>query len=130
MHTIYHIDRNKQADAIKKLLSLVKRNRPVIIVYSNPNTFISKLTSLFINKKKKSILYFYCHKNNWWKQFSKIAEVKIFPWRSFSSQHQKILFPNNFLGYLLLKLLFSFENYFKTFFSNNFQYVTIILKKK
>jgi ubiquinone/menaquinone biosynthesis C-methylase UbiE len=130
MHTIYHINKNKQAKAVKKLIKLAKKNKPIIIVYSNPNTLISKLRSIFPLKKKKSILYFYCHQNNWWYQFSKLANVQILPWRSFSAQHQQILFPNNLIGSWFLKILFLFENHFHNFFSKNFQYTMIILKKK
>lgn len=130
MHTIYHINKNKQAEAVKKLLKIVKKNKPIIIVYSNPNTLISKIRSLLPAKKKKSILYFYCHQNNWWSQFSNLADVKILPWRSFSAQHQKILFPNNFIGSWCLKILFALEDNFHNFFSKNFQYIMIILKKK
>jgi len=130
MHTIYHINKNKQSKAVKKLIKIAKKNKPIIIVYSNPNNLISKLKSVLPLKKKKSILYFYCHQNSWWNQFSNLADVKILPWRSFSAQHQKILFPNNLLGFWFLKILFLFENYFQNFFSKNFQYTMIILKKK
>ena len=130
MHTIYHIDKNKQKLAVKKLLSLVKKNKPVIIVYSNPLTLISRMKPYFLKNKRKKILYFYCHPNSWWNQFSKVADVKIYPWRSFSSQHQKRIFPNNYLGKLMLKILFKLEFFFPNFFANNFQYITIILKKK
>ena len=54
----------------------------------------------------------------------------MYPWRSFSSGHQKILFPDNFLGKYILKILFILEDKFKNFFVNNFQYQVIILKKK
>ena len=130
MHTIYHINKNKQAEAIKKLIRLAKKDKPIIIVYSNPNSLISKIRSLLPKKKKKSMIYFYCYQNSWWNQFSDLADIKILPWRSFSAQHQKILFPNNFIGSWLLKILFSLENIFQNFFSKNFQYIMIILKKK
>ena len=52
MHTIYHINKNKQAEAIK-LIRLAKKDKPIIIVYSNPNSLISKIRSLLPKKKKK-----------------------------------------------------------------------------
>ena len=52
MHTIYHINKNKQAEAIKKLIRLAKKDKPIIIVYSNPNSLISKIRSLLPKKKK------------------------------------------------------------------------------
>jgi ubiquinone/menaquinone biosynthesis C-methylase UbiE len=133
MHTIYHIEKNKQKKTIKKLIEISKPNSPIIIVYSNPKTLISFFTKA-INKffyiKKKKYLYFFAYPNTWWKQFEKLATVKILPWRSFSSQHQKILFPDNVIGELMLKLLFLLEERFEKFFSKYFQYTLIILKKR
>ena len=106
LHTIYHIDKNKQKKAVKKLIDITKKNKPVIIVYSDPNTIINKFKKLVnIKNSKKQKIYFYCHNINWWLQFKKYADVKIYPWRSFSSQHQKIIMPNNFIGKFLFKIL-------------------------
>ena len=52
MHTIYHINKNKQAEAIKKLIRLAKKDKPIIIVYSNPNSLIFKIRSLLLKRKK------------------------------------------------------------------------------
>ena len=131
MHTIYHIKKNDQKKIIKKLIKISKKNTPIIIVYSNPNTIISRVKKLLnLKSKKTKKLYFYCHPNDWWYQFKKIAKVKIMPWRSFSSQHQKIIFPDNYIGKNMFKILFIFEQMFPYFFSKNFQYPMIILKKK
>jgi len=131
IHTIYHIKKEKQKNAILKLLKVAKKGAPIIIVYSNPDTIISKIKKIFKYKRnKKDKLYFFCHSNSWWYQFSKKAEVRIFPWRSFSSQHQKILIPDNFFGKFMLKILILLENCFTNFFANNFQYITIVLTKK
>ena len=46
LHTIYHIDKTKQASVVKKLIKISKKNSPIIIVYSNPNTIIN-----YIKKK-------------------------------------------------------------------------------
>ena len=131
LHTIYHIDKDLQSNAIKKLLNITKKNSPVIIIYSNPNTILSRIKALFTTKKnKKNNLYFFCHPINWWKQFENTADISVKPWRSFSSDHQKIIFPDNFLGRKLLEILFILEDKFENFFINNFQYYVVILKKK
>ena len=131
LHTIYHINKKNQKKIIIKLLKIAKKNSPIIIVYSNPNTLISKISRLFRSKKnKKNKIYFYCYPNTWWLQFQNLATIKILPWRSFSAQHQKILFPDNIFGKITLKILFFLENTFSNFFSKNFQYPMIILKKK
>ncbi len=130
LHTIYHISKNDQKKVIKKLISISKKNAPIIIVYSNPDTLINFFKNIFIkqNKNKKK-LYFYCHKLNWWMQFSKLAKVEFYPWRSFSAQHQKMLFPNNFIGRIFFDLLIFFEKIFPKLFVKYFQYPIIILRK-
>ena len=131
LHTIYHIHKSKQAPTIKKLIDISKKNSPIIIVYSNPNTFINYIKKIFTKKKiKKDKLYFFCHENNWWKQFSNLADVKFYPWRSFSSQHQKFLIPGNKIGQLIFKLLFFLEEKLPIFFVKYFQYQIIVLKKR
>ncbi len=130
LHTIYHINKSDQEKVIKKLLNISKKGAPVIIVYSNPDPIIKKLYSIFFKKKKTNSLYFYPHKLRWWKKFEKHAEIKIYCWRSFSSKHQKILFPNNIIGKYMLDILYYFETRYPHFFGSFFQYPLIILKKK
>ena len=130
LHTIYHISKNKQKRAIKKLIKVTKKNKPIIIVYSNPNTLLSRLKNIFIKKKNKQQIYFFCHPLKWWNQFESMADVKILCWRSFSAQHQKLLFPNNLIGKMMLNILLNLEKRFSNFFSKYFQYYIVILKKK
>lgn len=130
LHTIYHLDKNVQKKAVNKLLNITKIGSSVIILYSNPNNIFYYIKKIINYKSKKSKLYFFCHKNTWWKQFSRRAIVKIYPQRSFSSQHQKILFPNNFLGKFMFQILFKLEDLFPNFFSTYFQYILVVLKKK
>ena len=62
LHTIYHIDKKSQAKAINKLIRVSKKNAPIIIVYSNPNTLINNLKKMFSikkSKKNKTNLYFF-----------------------------------------------------------------------
>jgi len=149
LHTIYHIDKTRQEEAVRKLLHITKPGKPVIIVYSNPNTLISKLYFFklpfrILRKIKKAVmkflkkedeksnldLYFYSHPINWWDRFSDVSEVKIMPWRSFSSVDQKRLIPNNKLGSKIFDILFNLENRFPNFFVKHFQYPMIILIKR
>jgi ubiquinone/menaquinone biosynthesis C-methylase UbiE len=131
MHTIYHIHKSKQKKVIEKLLYISKKNTPIIVVYSNPNTIIDRIKLLLSYRKaKKNDYYFFSHPLSWWKQFENVAEIEFYPWRSFSSTHQKFLIPDNFLGKKIFQILFYFEDAFKKFFVKNFQYYTIVLKKK
>ena len=106
LHTLYHISKNKQEKVVRKLIRISKKNSPIIIVYSNSNTLVNIFKKIIFYKKKakQKKLYFYCHNFRWWKRFSKDAKVEFYPWRSFSSQHQKILFPSNLFGKFLFNI--------------------------
>jgi len=132
LHTIYHIDKSKQKKTIEKLIEIAKPGAPIIIVYSNPNCLIKnliKIVKIFLFNKNKNFLYFHTFPNSWWFQFNKFGNIQIHPWRSFSSQHQKLLFPDNFIGKTLFRILFFLEDRFKKFFSKYFQYNIIIITK-
>ena len=139
MHTIYHMDREKQEDAVRKLLRITKQGKPIIIVYSNPKTIISlpnrilRFIKGFIGGKKlgenKPVLYFYAHPISWWFRFSNVASVEILPWRSFAANFQKVIIPNNMFGKILLRFIYTLEKKFPNFFVKNFQYPMVILKK-
>ena len=45
LHTIYHMDREKQEEAVRKLIAVTKPGKPIIIVYRNPNTLIRYFVS-------------------------------------------------------------------------------------
>lgn len=148
LHTIYHIDKDKQEEAVRKLIYVTKPGKPVIIVYSNPNTFVSFLKSSLpfrLLRRVKSILkkpekkrkqeedlslYFHAHPIEWWNRFSDIASVNILPWRSFDSDNQKRLIPNNKIGRKMFDVLFNLEERFPDFFVKHFKYSMIILTKR
>jgi ubiquinone/menaquinone biosynthesis C-methylase UbiE len=143
LHTIYHIDKDKQEEAVRKLLKVTKPGKPVVIVYSNPNPFVSMMlfrllrrTLCFLKKPEKvskqevSDLYFYPHSIEWWNRFSDIATIKILPWRSFDSDTQKRLMPNNKMGGKVFDVLFDLEDQFPDFFVRHAQYPMIVLTKK
>lgn len=144
LHTIYHMDGNKQEEAVRKLITVTKPGKPIIIVYRNPNTlidyFVSPLRTLkktwtilknkLTNRKNEVEIYAFAHPLIWWDRFSNLADIEILPWRSFFSPHQKILIPNNKFGKKILDILFKMEEKFPNFFVKHFQYPMIILKKK
>ena len=130
LHTIYHLNKNKQKTAIKKLIKITKPGSPIIIIYSNPDTLINKFKKIFgYNKNKKQNIYFFCHPLKWWNQFNRYADVNFYPWRSFASQHQKKIFFDNYLGKKMLDILFKLENTLQNFWVRNFQYYIVVLKK-
>ena len=153
LHTIYHINHDLQEAAVRKLVAVTKPGKPVIIVYSNPDTLsltapyrfvrniaaylyrlpgkmISRLKNGKQNKEIPFNLYIHPHPNKWWLTFSDVADVKILPWRSFSTDMQKSLFPDNRLGKKMLAILFKLEDSYPNFFAKYFQYPMIILTKK
>jgi ubiquinone/menaquinone biosynthesis C-methylase UbiE len=143
LHTIYHMAKEKQEIAVRKLIRITKPNKPIIIIYSNPNVFWT--SSLFrklglmkrqrrthIDKNTKvrdGMLYFDPHPNSWWNRFNDVAAIEIVPWRSFGPAALKKLFPNNWIGKMMLRLLYSAERTFPKFFVKHFTYPMIILTK-
>ncbi|MGA7742203.1 MAG: class I SAM-dependent methyltransferase [Polyangia bacterium] len=148
LHTIYHIDKDRQEEAVRKLLHVTKPGKPVIVVYGNPNTLVSSLRSSIpvrLLGRMKRILkgtengiartdgpgfYYHIHPIAWWSRFRDIADVKILPWRSFDSDTQKGLIPDNKIGGKMLDVLFKLEDRFPDFFVKHFQYPMIILTKR
>lgn len=141
LHTIYHIEKHEQDDAVRKLIRITKPGKPILIVYSNPDTIWNRgwLKNWRLKRHKKKVkkvrddrsdLYFYRYPNSWWQRFNNVASVRILPWRSFGPEAQARLFPNNRFGAFMLQLLFFTENTFPRFFAKNFEYNMIVLIKK
>jgi ubiquinone/menaquinone biosynthesis C-methylase UbiE len=144
LHTIYHIDKDRQEEAVRKLVQVTRRGKPVIIVYSNPRTLLASFPARAMRRlgrlvaRRASIkeaeggppLYAYAHPVSWWSRFSDIATVKILPWRSLGSDDQQSLIPDNRLGAMMLDLLFRLEEAFPAFFVKHFQYPMVVLTKK
>jgi ubiquinone/menaquinone biosynthesis C-methylase UbiE len=148
LHTIYHIDRDRQAEAVRKLVSITKSGKPVIIVYSNPQAFYNLILHFYnipfrvvrkirkilsMAEEVKSIepdLYFFAYPISWWYNFTDIADIQIMPFRSLSSEVQKAVIPNNAFGKKLLNILFNMEERYPAFFVKHLQYPIIILRKK
>ena len=151
IHTIYHMDKDMQETAVRKLLSVTKPGKPVIVVYSNPSVlFLTPAQRLYAKIKRivkkqndkrepagseskyilPSGLYVYNYPIQWWNRFTDVADVKIFPWRSFQAHIHKKLFPDNRIGSMMFDVLFNLEERFPKFFAKHFQYPMIVLTKK
>jgi SAM-dependent methyltransferase len=144
LHTIYHIDKDRQEEAVRKLIHVTKPGRPVIIVYSNPDTLISypalpfRYAKQMLRAVRRRVsrndlppdLYFFRHPLIWWERFTDVAHLRLLPWRSLASNHQKYLIPNNKYGKRLFDTLYAAEERFPGFFVRNFQYPMIVLTKR
>ena len=61
LHTIYHIDKDKQEEAVRKLIYVTKSGQPIIVVYSNPSKVFKWRTRLItlpfiLARKTKELL--------------------------------------------------------------------------
>jgi ubiquinone/menaquinone biosynthesis C-methylase UbiE len=151
LHTIYHIDKDKQEEAVRKLIYVTKPGQPIIVVYSNPSKifkWVARLIRLpfFLLSKSKELLekltkkrvqkkdldlYFYTHPNKWWNRFSDVAaNIKIMPWKSLNTDLQKCLIPNNKMGKKMFDMIFNLEERFPNFFAKYFCHSMIIITKK
>ena len=151
LHTIYHIDKDKQEEAVRKLIYVTKPGQPIIVVYSNPSKIFKcvarliRLPFLLLSKPKelleklikKSVqkkdldLYFYTHPIKWWNRFSDVAaNIKIMPWKSLNTDLQKCLIPNNKMGKKMFDMIFNLEERFPNFFAKYFCHSMIIITKK
>jgi len=136
LHTIYHMDVDKQYGAVLKLINVTKPGGTIVIVYNNPNSIlsrISKMRKILFPKTRyhedQNLLYFHAHPLGWWRQFEPYASIQVLPWRTMRSNIQKVLIPDNKLGKYLLKILFKLEEYFPNSFVQFGDYPMIILKK-
>ena len=144
LHTLYHVDIAKQKDFVKLLIKYVRPGGLVIVVYSNPFSLQSILTSpIILWQKIKSLvknilikLSLYQDKNEfyfkrksvfWWSRFKTLGEVKIVPERTFSASFEKKIIPDNNFGKMIYNFLFFLETRpFWIFFST---YYIVIIKK-
>ncbi len=140
LHTIYHMDSDKQEEAVRKLLHVTKPGKPVIVVYSNPNAIPLTLKALIPFRKQFKAwrrkrrgqgdkIYFQPHPVDWWYRFRDVADVHIYPWRSFTSTDQKRWFPDNGFGSWMFDKLFQLEERYPDFFIRHFRYPMIVLTK-
>ncbi|MBI4697586.1 MAG: class I SAM-dependent methyltransferase [Nitrospirae bacterium] len=134
LHTIFHIDKERQEEAVRKLLKVTKPGKPVIIVYAN--MLMSDLRIVRFLKKimrkgpAASDIYIYAYPLGWWDRFSDAADIKILPWRFFGSGHQKRLIPDNRIGRILFSILFYIEDKFPRYIARYCYFPMIILTKK
>ena len=149
LHTIYHIHKDRQEEAVRKLLLVTKPGAPVIVVYSNPHNILDRLRASVVGRLVRSArsrrrsssadgaplprdpgLYFYPHPISWWDRFREVADIQIYPWRSFESSIQKRLIPDNPVGQHMFRLLFWLEERLPRLFVRHFQYPMVVLKKR
>lgn len=142
INVLYHVNKDKQPELVRKILNDLNVDSKLVIVYSNPNTVSALLTKFSVSMLhlvKRAILgrrkvelenpiYFFRYPNSFWAQFTDVAIVKQKAWRTFSPSLEKILFKRFLAGKMLLKTLFRLEE--MEVWKNVAEYTLIILEKK
>lgn len=143
LHTLYHVNKQQQEEFVRKLISCVKPNGKIIVVYSNPYSLRSCIAApynllvglasfvknkLFLNKKSGNQFYFARHNIGWWKRFEKKGNVVIKSYRFLNPKVEKSLIPDSQLGFLFYKFLFYLET--KAISKYLCEYYIVIITKK
>jgi SAM-dependent methyltransferase len=111
LHTIYHIDRERQESAVRELIRVLKPGASAVVVYANPDRLAARLKRLAGRSRSPESwpIYFFAHSLSWWKRFSGEATVEIVPWRSLNANESRRLVPDNALGSGILRAVLAFE---------------------
>lgn len=131
LHTIYHIDRERQEDAVRQLLRVSQPGAPVVLIYANPDRLAARLKGLA--RRKPSVasppIYFFAHPLSWWERFTDEAVVEIVPWRSLNANESRALIPDNVVGVAVFRGVLAFERAFPRWATRLGSYPMIVLTK-
>lgn len=110
LHTLYHIQRERQEEAVRELLRVLKAGSRAVIVYANPDRAAGRLMAFAgLRRTTDSPIYFFAWPLAWWERFSDQADVMLLPWRSLNANESRTLIPDNALGVGLFRAVSSFE---------------------
>ena len=142
VNVLYHVEKDRQAELVRKILKDLSEGARFVIIYSNPRSFSSILTKLivdikhivqtFVTKADRSAfqnpIYFYRFPMKFWRAFDDVANTEIFAWRTFTPVLEKALFHRFLAGKFLLHVLFKLEKF--KFWRHISEYQLIVLTKK
>jgi SAM-dependent methyltransferase len=132
LHTIYHIDRERQEDAVRELIRVLKPGARAVVVYSNPDRLAARLKRLVRRQRAApdaGPIYFFAHPLSWWQRFSGDAAVEIVPWRSLNANESRKLIPDSALGARMFRAVLAFERGFRRFATWSGCYPMVVLTK-
>jgi SAM-dependent methyltransferase len=115
LHTIYHIDQDRQEDAVRELIRVLRPDAKAVVVYANPDRLAARIKRLARRQRPgpdDGPLYFFAHPLSWWQRFADEAEVEIVPWRSLNANESRRLIPDNGLGAGIFRTVLAFERTF------------------
>ena len=142
INVLYHVDLNLQEKLVRKIISELASGATLVVVYSNPKSFSSRLNMVLVFAKRvfrlffqrknftsqSNPIYFKRHELNFWRLFESECDVKVMAWRTFTPAIEKVLFRKFFMGKGLLDLLFRIEKL--KFWAKIAEYQIVTLKKK
>jgi hypothetical protein len=142
VNVLYHVDILNQEKMIRKILSELEIGAALVVVYSNPKSFSSRLNMILVFIKRllrllfqrknfnsqSNPIYFRRHNLDFWQLFQDESSVKIRAWRTFTPAIEKVLFRRFFMGQRILELLYKIEDY--KFWAKIAEYQIITLNKK
>jgi ubiquinone/menaquinone biosynthesis C-methylase UbiE len=131
LHTIYHVESDRQEDAVRELLRVLKPGARAVVVYANPDRLVARLKRLARRgSSTDGTIYFFAHPLSWWGRFSDEAAVEIVPWRSLNANESRRLIPDNALGAGIFRGLLAFELAFPRWATRWGCYPMIVLTKR
>ncbi|HLX78425.1 MAG TPA: class I SAM-dependent methyltransferase, partial [Acidimicrobiales bacterium] len=111
LHTIYHIDADRQETAVRELIRVLRPGTSAVVVYANPDRLAARLKRFAGRRTDPNggPIYFFAHPLSWWERFSDEATVEVVPWRSLNANESRRLIPDNALGAGIFRAFLAFE---------------------
>jgi len=131
LHTIYHVEQQKQEAAVRQLIRVAKAGTRTIVVYANPNRLWLRVKRWIRPGRKpmsSPLLYYHAFPLGWWRRFADQSSVTILPWRTLVAQESEIISGEKFAK-LVLQLVLMGEKWFPGLATRLGAYPIIILTK-
>jgi ubiquinone/menaquinone biosynthesis C-methylase UbiE len=145
-HVIYHIQRDRQADAVRELIRVSRPGGRIVIIYSNPHSMPERLVRIksslpfawrFRRKnspptagtENRPQLYFSEHPLDWWSQFSDRCSIEIRSWDALSNAQEDQLFFSDAIAACGYRFLSWFERRLPRLAARWWTYPLLVLTK-
>lgn len=132
LHTIYHIDADRQERAVREVIRVLAPGAVAVVVYANPDRLVARLKRLLPRRPRPAAgpIYFFAHPFSWWERFSDEAEVEVVPWRFLNANESRKLIPDNALGGQMFRAVLGFERTFPRLATWSGCYPMVVLTKR
>jgi len=102
-HVIFHIDKDQQETAVRKLVRVTKPGGRVVILYANPHSpfYIPGAVMRGVKRRigrrhtgnvgRPPPLYYHAHTLGWWTRFTTECDVAFLPWEVIGSRQGRAL---------------------------------------